>query len=289
VKETVKLVRATLPPGIAVAVDVPPRTFGVRASPAQMHQLAMNLLTNARLALGDGGTLSVSLDDVVLESDPSDTGVNLPPGAYVMLEVADTGCGMDEATLARAFEPFFTTRPPGLGTGMGLALVHGIVTGCGGAIGVESRPGAGSSFRVYLPRAPGPLPVEGEALPAPQGGGRRVLLVDDEPEVREAGRLLLESMGYRVRLAADGSAALEALRADPHCCDILFTDLRMPGVDGLDLATAARALRPELPVVLTTAYAQGPALDIARARGVQEIVLKPWRRATLSKVLASVC
>jgi nitrogen-specific signal transduction histidine kinase len=286
VKEAAKLVRASLPPGIKLDLKVPARPFPVSASPVQLHQVVMNLLTNARLALEDGGALTVGLDDAVVGADGE--ALHLAPGAYVVLDVADTGCGMDAATQARIFEPFFTTRAPGQGTGMGLALVHGIVTGCGGAVAVESEPGRGSVFRVYLPRVAGAPAAAHEAAPVPRGRGERVLLVDDEEQVREAGRLVLESLGYRVRTAAGGAAALALLAADPQACDVLVTDLRMPGMDGFEVAQQARALRADLPVVLTTAFAPGSALAEARAAGVREVVMKPWRGGELGRVLEAV-
>ncbi|MGC4118017.1 MAG: response regulator [Myxococcales bacterium] len=290
VKEAVKLVRAGLPRTIEVEVDVPDRAFTVLANPAQMHQVAMNLLTNAHQAMGEaGGRLTVRLSDETIEvGDPRAAQVP-KPGRFVGLTVQDTGCGMDERTLARIFEPFFTTKPVGQGTGMGLALVHGIVTGCGGAVVVESEVGKGSRFQVLLPRSEEEA-VEAHVPPAaePAGEGRKVLVVDDEKRVCEVTQQLLESLGYRVKVCSSGEEALDELRARVAEYDVVLTDLRMPGATGLQVAGQARELRPGLPVVLTTAYTDGVTPEQAKAAGVTELLFKPYRRSDLARVLSGL-
>ncbi|HEY3451268.1 MAG TPA: response regulator [Myxococcales bacterium] len=290
IKEAVKLVRAGLPQTIEVSVDVPDRPLTVLANPAQMHQVAMNLLSNAHQAMGAaGGRLTVSLieEDLAAE-DPRAASVSRP-GPHVCLTVQDTGCGMDERTLARIFEPFFTTKPVGQGTGMGLALVHGIVTSCGGAVLVESEVGKGSRFQVLLPRSESAA-ADAKEAPAAQsdGAGRTVLVVDDERRVCEVTSQLLESLGYCVKTCSSAEEAMEELRQRAADYDAVLTDLRMAGASGLQVATQARERRPELPVVLTTAYTDGVTPEQARAAGVTELLFKPYRRSDLARILAGL-
>ena len=289
VKEVVKLVQASLPPAIDVQLEVPDRSFTIMANPTQMHQVVLNLLTNAHQAMAaSGGQLFVKLDDVVIEPADPRVGSTLRPGAYRLLEVTDTGCGMDARTLERIFEPFFTTKPVGQGTGMGLALVHGIVTGCGGAVLVESALAKGSTFQVFLPRAEGRVTPIGPSADDADGLGRRVLFVDDERRVCETSQQLLESLGYRVRAFASGAEAIAELDTHAAEYDVVVTDLRMPDVGGLQVAAAARTRREKLPVVLTTAYADGITPEQARACGVAELLFKPFRKSDLARVLHGV-
>jgi two-component system, cell cycle sensor histidine kinase and response regulator CckA len=286
VKEATKLVRASLPPSIVLDVIVPDRPFTVVANPTQMHEVVLNLLTNAHQAMASvGGRIVVRLDDEVLPSQDPRAGASLPAGAYRVLEVEDTGRGMDPRTLERVFEPFFTTKPVGQGTGMGLALVHGIVTSAGGAVLAESTPGEGTTFRVFLPRFEGQPVGTARDTPDARGQGRRVLFVDDERRVCETSQQLLESLGYRVRALTSGVDAIAEIEARGDEYDVVVTDLRMPDVGGLQVAEAARSRAAALPVVLTTAYADGITPEQARAAGVAEVLLKPFRRSDLARVL----
>ena len=286
VKEAVKLVNASLPQGTLLQSEVPNRAFTVVANPSQMHQVVLNLVTNARQSVeACGGRVTVALDDEVIEPGDARIGPSLAAGSYRVLRVTDTGCGMDSRTLERIFEPFFTTKPVGKGTGMGLALVHGIVTSCGGSILVESALGKGSTFRVFLPRSEARPHEDAERTADAPGVGRRILFVDDERHVCEASRLLLESLGYSVSTLMSGADAVTELRAHASEYDAVLTDLRMPEVGGLEVAEAARAVRPELPVILATAYADGVTPDQAHEAGVAEMLFKPFRRSDLARVL----
>jgi signal transduction histidine kinase/ActR/RegA family two-component response regulator len=286
VTEAMKLVKASLSPAIALHVEVPDRRFTVRADPTQMHQVVLNLLTNARQAMaGAGGRLEVRLDDVVLESPDARATASLPAGAYRVLEVKDTGCGMDARTLERVFEPFFTTKPVGQGTGMGLALVHGIVTSAGGAVLIESTPGQGTTVRVLLPRSEEEPAGNTRNTADADGRGRRVLFVDDERRVCETSQQLLESLGYRVQALSSGADAVAELEAHGDQYDVVVTDLRMPEVGGLQVTEAARARPERLPIVLTTAYADSITPEQARAAGIAEVLLKPFRKSDLARVL----
>ncbi len=284
VKEVVRMVKAGLPPTVRLSVEIPGQSFCVMADPSQLHQVVLNLVTNAHQALGaGGGEVRIALGDETIQPSDPRVGPSLPPGDYRVLRVTDTGCGMDQRTQERIFEPFFTTKPVGKGTGMGLALVHGIVTSCGGAVLVESELGKGSTFRVFLPGCELTHRTADEPEVSACGAGRRVLLVDDELHVRETTRLQLESLGYRVEAFSSGAGAVEELRENGARYDVVLTDLRMPDIDGLQVACAAGDRK--LPVVLVTAYSDGVTPEQARAAGVTELLLKPFRRSDLARVI----
>ena len=216
--------------------------------------------------------------------------VDLREGLYVRLSVRDTGAGMDQDTLTRVFDPFFTTKDPGEGTGLGLAVVHGIVQEHDGAVMVSSTPGRGSVFHLFFPAmsqpqaGPAPRPERGELA---RGHGEHVLFLDDEPAIAHAGRRLLERLGYRVSAYTSPQEALAAFRERPAEFDLLVSDLTMPGMTGVELARELRRLRPDLPVVLTSGYTSVPALEGAGLE-VDELLAKPFAIETLAQVLARV-
>jgi CheY-like chemotaxis protein len=227
----------------------------------RLHQVLMNLAVNARDAMPDGGRLV--LETALIEADDRDAAalhalpaLPTPGGGAVLIAVTDTGTGMDEATRARIFEPFFTTKEPGLGTGLGLATTHSIVAEAGGRIVVESEPGLGTAFRIYLPRAEAAAAVEDAAIgPAPQShDGRTVLVVEDEPAVRGVIRTVLEEAGYSVVEAGSGDSAMDALRSTDPGIHLLLTDIVLPGSSGRDVARSAVEARPDLPVVFMSGY-----------------------------------
>ncbi len=284
VREALALVRAGMPASVALEPRIDPAAGVVLADRTQLHQVVLNLCANARDAVGARGRVEVSVDAVAAGHGPPE----LPPGPCLRLRVRDDGEGMDEATRARLFEPYMTTKGRTGGHGLGLAVVHGIVAAAGGVIQVESAPGRGSTFDVYLPRHAA-APVEAPAPPArlPRGA-ERVLLVDDEPLVRTAHRRLLQSLGYQVTEAADGLEALERLRLAPEGFDLVLTDQAMPRLDGVGLTRAIRAERPGTRIILCTGYSDG--VDEARARtlGVQALLGKPIERADLAVALRRV-
>lgn len=275
-REALGMLRATLPANIAIDERIAVPEALVYADAAQMLQMAVNLCTNGYQAMrGGGGTLTVTLEYAGSGPIPVGATRELPPGDYVCFEVRDTGDGMDARTRDRLFEPFFTTKGPGEGTGLGLATVHGIVHGHGGAIHVESAPGAGSAFTVYLPRHAGvaaaaPLPAE-----APPGGTERLLLVDDEPALVEVLGRSLERLGYAVTRFTDPEAAIAAFRAAPEKFDLVITDQTMPRMTGAELVRGLHALRPELPAILTTGYSESLSRAGARELGCAAFLIKP--------------
>jgi signal transduction histidine kinase/CheY-like chemotaxis protein len=275
VEEALRLMRSTLPATIRIECTCAADAPAVLADPTQVFQVVMNLGTNAAHAIGrHGGRLTVRLEAVVLEPDVVPPG--LRPGRHARLTVTDTGCGMDAATLERIFEPFFTTKPVGEGTGLGLSVVYGIVKNHEGAITVESRPGEGTTFRLYLPEAEAGAVAASSAPPAEvRGRGEHVLHVDDEEAIVYMTGRLLEHAGYRVSGFTDARLALEAFQADPGGFDAVVTDLSIPGLPGLELVREIRQRRPDVPVVCTSGHVRPEdrtaLLELPRA----DLVLKP--------------
>ncbi len=251
------LLRNSLSAAIQLQLRLPPDLPPVQVDPNQLELALLNLVVNARDAMPAGGTITIT--GRVAEPEPE----ALPPGAYTVLSVADTGEGMDEATLARATEPFFTTKPAGKGTGLGLPMVQGLALGSGGQFLLRSVPGIGTEAELWLPQAPAETAAETAPSPAPAAPPRpvvrrSVLLVDDDPLVLASTRAMLEDLGHAVLEASSGPQALELLRAG-RAADLVITDYAMPGMTGVQLATAIRQLRPGLPVLLATGYAEVPS------------------------------
>ncbi len=268
VRETLKLVSATLPKTIEIRSRIDDQADLAVADATQIHQVLLNLCTNAWHAMGDeGGVLEVSLEAV-------DGAEGAPAGPHVHLAVRDTGCGIPAGVLERIFEPFFTTKPVGEGTGLGLSAVHGIVRGHGGVVTVESEPGAGSTFHVYLPLSAGQATADRTEEPPPRGT-ERVLFVDDEEAIADLGRQSLESLGYRVTATTSSLEALELFRRDPHAFDVVVTDQTMPELTGANLARELLTLRPDLPIVLCTGFSRAVNSDSARQLGVRRFLPKP--------------
>ena len=289
VAETLELVRGSLPRGIRLVTDLPGAPLHVVGDPTQLHQVTMNLCTNAIHAMGENGTLRVKLEQAEVPVDRMLAHTTLHAGAYACLTVEDSGSGMDEATLARAFEPFFTTKEVGKGTGLGLSLVYGIVVDSGGGIDVASSPGTGSRFTIYLPRVDAPAMVaDDSAAPIARGNGERVLVVDDEEALVAVASEVLTRIGYDPVGCADGAAALAAFEDATGRFDAVIADEVMPGLTGTQLAKALRQRRPDLPIVLISGYT-GPMLtERAFGAGITEILKKPVQSREIAGALARV-
>jgi CheY-like chemotaxis protein len=240
---------------ISVVLRLGERVGAVRADPGQIEQVLVNVAINARDAMPSGGTLTIETADTLLDASYAADHAGAAPGAHVMLAISDTGVGMDEETRAHIFEPFFTTKDASKGTGLGLSTVHGIVSQSGGSIAVESTPGRGTTFRIFLPRIDAPV-----ATPTPEraaesvSGGETVLLVEDEAAVRRAALRALQMQGFVVMAAEHGPAALAAARAHAGPIHLLATDLVMPGMSGRELAAVLTAERPELRTLFMSGY-----------------------------------
>ena len=275
--ESLKLLRSSLPASVefdtALATDAP----SVLADATQVHQVLMNLGTNAWHAMKDRpGHLKVTLERCPVDAALAATQPRLRPGVYARISVGDTGCGMDEATQRRMFEPFFTTKPPGEGTGLGLAVVHGVMESHDGAVTVVSLPGQGTVFHLYFPAHAGEAAAPARPdEPAARGHGERILVVDDEEILVELMKRALTALGYRVEATADPAVALELVRADPRRFALVLTDQTMPGMTGLALAGEVRRIRPDLPVILMTGYGGASLAGEVRASGVRLILEKP--------------
>ncbi|MGD9548807.1 MAG: ATP-binding protein [Candidatus Krumholzibacteriia bacterium] len=277
VQEALRLIRASVPSTVTIEENVEP-CDQILGDPAQIHQVVMNLCTNAYQAMESGaGRLRVNLRQVKEAPQGGVGRSELPPAAgFVLLEVADTGQGMDPATLDKIFEPYFTTKEPGKGTGLGLAMVHGIVKDCQGAIEVTSSPGRGSTFRITLPvlGPQGALPQEASARGG-AAGGEHILFVDDEVSLVKLAESYLTGKGYRVTPLSDSSRALDVIRNDPDTFDLLITDQTMPRVTGMDLAAAFRVLRPTAPIILCTGFSADVCGQDLVDLGIDAFLQKP--------------
>jgi nitrogen-specific signal transduction histidine kinase/ActR/RegA family two-component response regulator len=292
VRETLKLVAAKPPDGIRVGHRLRAGRSAVMGDPTQIHQVLMNLLTNALHAMPTGGTLRVSLDRKSVDVPRAATMGTLVATDYVVLRVADTGTGIAPHILERIFDPFFTTKDVGVGTGLGLSLVHGIATGLGGAIDVASTVGKGSAFTVYLPRFGEAVSANkpGAHLPpkALRGNRERILVIDDEAPLVDLVTETLRGLGYAPVGLTSSSAALEMFSADPLGFDAVMTDESMPGSSGSELIRQIRRLRPEIPTLLVSGYVNGAVLQRARNAGADEVLRKPLTAEELAATLARV-
>jgi PAS domain S-box-containing protein len=289
VAETLELLRGSLPAAIRLEASAPQLPLVVIGDATQLHQVVMNLCSNAIQATSAGGSLRVALETAELPAQRALSNGTLRPGRYVRLTVEDSGTGMDAATLSRIFEPFFTTKEIGRGTGLGLSLVYAIVTDAGGAIDVRSILEQGSTFTVYLPRAhDAPVTAEEAAIPLPRGNGERVLLVDDEANFLAMTAQVLSGLGYDPVSFSESPAALAAFEAAPRSFDVVVTDDVMPGLTGTGLASLLRQQRPELPILLVSGYSGPIMAQRAFAAGVSELLVKPLQSRDIAAALARV-
>ncbi len=284
IKESVKFMRSSLPATIEIRHALNADTDIILGDPTQIHQLLINLCTNAGHAMRkQGGVLSLELSQTELAEPPAP---GLSPGAYLKLTVFDTGQGMDPHTLERIFEPYFTTKKQGEGTGLGLAVVHGIVKSHGGEIKVYSEPGKGTRVTVFLPRIREKMepaaPVDTEPLPT---GTESILFVDDEAVLTEIAKQLLQSLGYQVTVMSSPVEALERIRNHPEGFDLLITDQTMPKMTGVELALAVMDLQPDLPVILSSGFGdivQGRSLD---SLNIALFLMKPFDIRQLARTV----
>jgi len=276
VKEGLKLLKATMPSTIEIRQHIDTECGSVSADPTQIHQVLLNLCTNAQHAMRkSGGVLTVKLSRFEADEEFARANPGLDAGHYVALTVSDTGHGIDSASLERIFEPFFTTKHVGEGTGLGLSVAHGIVVRHRGTMGVESSPGKGTSFHVYLPRVE-PQEAAETTTPLPQAtSGESILYVEDRDDVAAVGRTMMERLGYRVTVALSGMDALELFRSEPKRFDLVVTDQTMPGMTGADLARELLQIRPDLPVVLMTGFSEAITSDTAKRLGIRGFLRKP--------------
>ena len=254
-KEVIKLTRSAIPAYIEINQDIQQDCDMVLADPSQIHQIGMNIVTNAYHAMEDtGGKISIKLKQTVIEA-PESLGINLSAGAYAVLSISDTGHGMSEELIGKIFDPYFTTKEQGKGTGLGLAVVYGIVKEHGGGIKVYSEIGKGSTFDIFLPLMKKLNDTESILETEEyQGGNERILLVDDEEVVAKLEKQILERMGYKVTSRLHSAEAIEAFRNSPSSFDLVLTDMSMPNIPGDALASKIKSKKSDIPIIICTGF-----------------------------------
>jgi CheY-like chemotaxis protein len=287
ISDQVKMLRKIIPANIELRTDIDESSGAVLADATQLQQVVMNLCNNALYALQHrGGVLEIAVQPVSPDADTAASLHAVSPGRYVQISVSDTGPGIDRQIVDRIFDPFFTTKEVGKGSGMGLAVAHGIVSGHGGSISVTSEPGQGTCFTVLLPHieAAGVARAARENRRAP-GGTERILIVDDEEFIADPMKIMLERLGYRVAARNSSRDALELFRKDPHAFDLVITDLTMPVLTGDRLAAEITAVRPDLPVILMTGY--NDMIDNGRfeENGITACMAKPCKKHDLAETV----
>lgn len=291
IKEVLKLLRPSLPSTIEIRQNIDPDCGEIIADAVQMHQVIMNLCTNAYQAMReDGGTIEVNGKNIEVDKAYARGHLHLHPGSYVLLSISDTGLGMDSATMERIFDPFFTTKGVEEGTGLGLSVVHGIVMGHGGEITVESKSGSGTTFHIYLPRADSEMmqEIEEKGGNIDPTGTERILFVDDEVPISSAGKSALERLGYRVTTMNDSLEALERFSSEPDKYDLVITDLTMPKMTGIQLASKLTGIRPDIPVILISGYSGAINPENINQFGISEYIVKPFTGKALGGAIRKV-
>jgi signal transduction histidine kinase len=289
IKETIQLLRASIPATIRIKLALTASSDTVLAARIEMQQVLMNLAVNASLAMEEtGGTMEISLIDVEIAPDTSLSEPDVVPGEYVQLVVKDTGIGMSSEVMKRVFEPFFTTREVGKGTGMGLAVVYGIVKALQGTITVESEPGAGSVFRVSIPKVK--TMAKEEQLKAAQvpGGKESILFLDDEEMLVVWGQAALERLGYTVTAMTDSAEVLRLFSENPTRFDLVITDQTMPAFTGLRLTSELLKIRPDIPIILCTGHSDSVNPETIKGAGIKEYLMKPLAKQELAEAVRRV-
>ena len=290
IKEATKLLRATIPSSIEIECNIDESCGPIKGDPTQIHQIIMNLCTNAYHALQEtGGKLEVSLKEIYISYEQSLDRVGMKIGKHIELMVKDSGHGMEPQVIERIFEPYFTTKEQGKGTGLGLSVIHGIVKSHGGDITVSSRPGNGATFKVYLPIIDD---IEEEIHVIEPliaiNGEERILLVDDEAQIIDIEQQILERLGYKVTPKTDSEEALEEFAAQPDRFDLVITDMTMPKMTGDQLARRMMDIKPQIPVILCTGFNEAISEEKALAMGIDKFVMKPIVKDELASTIRTV-
>jgi signal transduction histidine kinase/ActR/RegA family two-component response regulator len=289
VAEALNLIKASFPPGVEIKQHFDQKIGTVLADPTHIHQIVMNLCTNANHAMmKTGGILEVRLDAVKIDQRSAEKIPNLKKGEYIRLTISDTGHGMDIKTKERIFEPFFTRKEVGSGSGLGLSVVHGIINNYGGAIVVDSTPDKGTTFVIYLPKYGTDLMESDKSDKKPLKGDEHILFVDDEPEITFMGKKMLEKLGYKVTITTNSISALEEFKKGPDKYSLLVTDQSMPNMSGTDLAVMLKEIRPELKVIIITGFADTLSDEVISQSGISEVILKPMILDDFSKIIRRV-
>ena len=289
IKETIKLLRPSLPATITIVDDIDPNSGFIIGDPTQIHQIVINLCTNAYQAMeSTGGTITVSLPNITLSQTELKDGQDVTPGNFIQLAIRDTGPGISSSIIARIFEPYFTTKETGKGSGMGLAIVHGIVKGYGGFISCESQPGRGTEFRIFLPIQNKTYIDTTKPVEQTPVGTEHILFIDDEKLLAEMGQTMLTRLGYKVTVRTSSIEALTTFNNDPDAFDLVITDQTMPGMTGADLARRMLQIRPQLPIILCTGFSSQITEGKARTLGIKGFAFKPLAKKDISKLIRKI-
>ena len=290
IKEALKLLRATIPSSIEIECDIDNTCGPIRGNPTQIHQIIMNLCTNAYHAMQEsGGKLEVSLKEIYISYEQSLDRVGMKIGKHIELMVKDSGQGMEPQVMERIFEPYYTTKEQGKGTGLGLSVIHGIIKNHGGDIAVSSQPGKGATFKVYLPIIDDieeEIQIDEPLIAV--NGKERILLVDDEEQIIDIEQQILERLGYKVTPKTDSEEALEEFAAQPDRFDLVITDMTMPKMTGDQLARRMMAIKPQIPVILCTGFNETISEEKALAMGIDKFVMKPIVKDELASTIRTV-
>ena len=285
IREEIRLLRATMPKSIDIRHNIAGQPATVIADVTQIHQIIMNLCTNATHAMPDGGWLVIRLSELDLDAQGVLAYKGLQPGHYLRLSISDNGRGIPPGIIDKIFDPFFTTKGRGEGSGMGLAVVHGIVADMHGAVAVDSQPGQGTTFHVLFPALEGVVDTRDQAPEALRNGHGRILFVDDEEGVLASGRGILEHLGYEVDAFASAAAALESFALNPAAFDLVLTDMTMPKMTGLEFAAQIRKIRPGIPIMLSTGFSVVLSEERIARLGIQALIMKPLVAGELAEAV----
>jgi PAS domain S-box-containing protein len=286
VEETLKMLRSMIPTTISIQKEFSENLWAIFANPTHIQQLVMNLCTNASQAMENGGSLTVKLSNVDMDQSPPDS--DLKPGSYVELIIKDSGHGITSENKKRIFDPFFSTKQAGDGTGLGLSVVHGIVLSNNGSITVDSKPDKGTSFEILFPKANG----TGEAMETDmltmKTGTEKLLFIDDEDSIVDAGQRMLERLGYDVTTQTDSIEALELFGRYPEDFDLVITDTTMPHMSGMELSSKLMEIRPDIPIIICTGYSHLLTFEKAKAIGIKDYVMKPFEKQVMANTIRNV-
>ncbi|QTA83039.1 Two component system response regulator/histidine kinase, PAS domain-containing [Desulfonema limicola] len=287
IKEALKLIRATLPSTIKIHHYIDNNCGPVLGNPTHIHQIVMNLCTNAFHAMQEnGGIIEVSLKETDVKKDQI---LTLEPGKYILLTVSDTGHGINPSIIEKIFEPYFTTKEHGRGTGLGLAVVQGIVKGSDGEITVKSETGKGSIFNIYLPRVfEQENSLKSDLKKAYPEGSERILIVDDEPQVAMVQEQMLKNIGYKVTAVSSSIEALNIFRKNPEIFDLVITDQSMPDIQGIQLAKNIIQIRPDIPIILCTGFSNAVNETTAKDMGINGFIKKPFSKMEIAETIRQV-
>jgi len=287
-KEVLFLIRSSLPPTIEIQTDIKENRSRVSANLIHIHQVIMNVCKNAAYAMKEhGGTLKVALRELNIEPDTSGS-IEMKSGRYQRISISDTGHGMDKETKRRIFEPYFTTKRVGEGTGLGLSVAHGIVKNHGGTITVDSEPGKGTTFHIFLPVIKSERLSGIESKEPVEGGNEWILMVDDETDLLESGRKILESLGYTVVMKRSSIEALEAFNEKPDIFNLVVTDQTMPGMTGVQLTKEVKSIRENIPVILCTGFSEVINEENYKAQGIDAFIMKPFDKKKIACLIRQV-